>query len=66
METTKSIMQIQAGDTVSILGAPYRTVKSIRHGWSGNHRAAYRRISITYTNGEGSLFDSAAITANVQ
>lgn len=63
--TTASIMDLRAGDTVSIHGAEFRTIESIRHGWRGNHRAARRAISIRYTNGDGSYFDSAMIRAEV-
>jgi hypothetical protein len=66
MDTTvKGIMAVKAGDTVSILGHEFRTVESITHGWSGNSRNAQRRISIRYTNGDGSRFDSTLVQAEV-
>jgi hypothetical protein len=66
METTTTIWKLQAGDTVSILGHPFRTVESIRRGWTGNHRAAQRSIRIRYTNGEGSVFTNASVPALVR
>lgn len=64
--TTRGIMSLKAGDVVSFGGREFKTIESIRHGWSGNARHASRSIRVSFTDGTGAKYDSTTVEAVVQ